>query len=82
VQRVEFTIEPFIEGHPGPHVTEPIAAVRALGVEIELGPFGTGCSVDDTVAPDVVAAVVKAAFEHGASHVNIDVSNEPDRSGE
>ncbi len=78
MQRVEFTIEPFVEGQPGPHVTEPIAAVRALGVDVDVGPFGTGCSVDVAVAPDVVAAVVKAAFEHGATHVNIDVSPELD----
>lgn len=78
MQRVEFTIEPFVEGHPGLHVTEPIAAVRALGVDVELGPFGTGCSVDDSIAGAVVAAVVETAFRHGASHVNIDVSNQFD----
>ena len=81
VQRVEFTIEPFVEGHPGPHVTEPIAAVRALGIEIELGPFGTGCSVADASAAEVVAVVVRTAFEHGATHINIDVANEVDRNG-
>lgn len=75
---MEFTIEPFVEGHPGPHVTEPIAAVRALGVDVELGPFATACSVDDSITGAVVAAVVDAAFRHGASHVNIDVSNEVD----
>ena len=28
VHRIEFTIEPFVEGRPGPHVTEAIAALR------------------------------------------------------
>ena len=82
MQRVEFTIEPFVEGHPGSHVTEPIAAVRQLGIDVEIGPFGTGCSVDDDQAPDLVAAIVRSAFANGATHVNLDVASEPDeRSG-
>ena len=52
VKRVEFTIEPFVEGQLGSHVSEPIAAVRALGVDLEVGPFGTGCSVDDHLSAD------------------------------
>jgi uncharacterized protein YqgV (UPF0045/DUF77 family) len=78
VHRVEFTIEPFVEGHPGDHVTEPAAAVRAMGLDVDVGPFGSGCWVDRERVADVVAAVVRSAFEHGASHVNIDV----DDSGE
>jgi uncharacterized protein YqgV (UPF0045/DUF77 family) len=74
VQRVEFTIEPFVEGHPGPHVTEAIAAVSSMGFQVELGPFGTGCTIDEQHAADVVAAVVKTAFANGATHVNIDVA--------
>jgi uncharacterized protein YqgV (UPF0045/DUF77 family) len=76
VMRVEFTIEPFVEGQPGPHVNEPIAAVRAMGVDVEIGPFGTGCSVDDQLSADVVATVVRSAFANGATHVNIDVTDE------
>lgn len=75
MQRVEFTIEPFVEGKPGSHVTEPIAAIRDLGVEVEVGPFATGCSVDDTHAPEIVAAIVRAAFANGATHVNLDITN-------
>ena len=76
VKRVEFTIEPFVEGQLGSHVSEPIAAVRAMGVDLEVGPFGTGCSVDDHLSADVVAVVVRTAFEHGATHVNLDVTDE------
>lgn len=76
MQRVEFTIEPFVEGKPGSHVTEPIAAIRALGFEVEVGPFGTGCSVDDSRAPDVVAAIVRIAFANGATHVNLDIATD------
>ncbi len=75
MQRVEFTIEPFVEGSPGPHVTEPIAAISSMGVQVELGPFGTGCTVDEQRTAEVVAAVVNAAFANGATHVNIDVAH-------
>ena len=68
---VEFTIEPFVEGHPGPHVTAAIAAAEQLGVTVDVGPFGSSCSVDADAAPDVVAAVVRAAFANGATHVSL-----------
>jgi len=68
---VEFTIEPFVEGHPGPHVTAAIAAAEQLGVTVDVGPFGSSCSVDGDVPPDVVAAVVRAAFANGATHVSL-----------
>lgn len=78
VHRVEFTIEPFVEGQPGPHVTAAIEAVRALGHAVEFGPFGSGCVVPADRTADVVAAVVRAALEHGADHVNIDVQQVDD----
>jgi 8-oxo-dGTP pyrophosphatase MutT (NUDIX family)/uncharacterized protein YqgV (UPF0045/DUF77 family) len=74
VQRVEFTIEPFVEAQPGPHVTEPVEALRALGVEVDIGPFGSGCEVSTDNVANVVATVVRVAIEHGATHVNIDVN--------
>lgn len=68
---VEFTIEPFVEGHPGPHVTAAIAAAEQLGAAVEVGPFGSSCEVDAERAPDVVAAVLRAAFANGATHVSL-----------
>lgn len=73
VHRVEFTIEPFVEGRPGPHVTAAIDAAAELGLDVEVGPFGSGCVVPADRVADVVAAVVAAATAHGADHVNIDV---------
>ena len=73
VHRVEFTIEPFVEGHPGPHVTAAIDAASALGHDVDVGPFGSGCVVTATETADVVAAVVRAAVANGADHVNIDI---------
>ncbi|MEJ7801127.1 MAG: hypothetical protein WKF60_11425 [Ilumatobacter sp.] len=77
MQRVEFTVEPFVEGRPGPHVNAPVDAVRALGVEIDIGPFGSSCTVDDERIGEIVGAIVQAAVERGASHVNVDISEEP-----
>ena len=69
--RVEFTIEPFVEGRPGPHVTAAIRAVEARGVDVELGPFGTSCSVPADAAGEVVGALTAAAVSNGATHVSL-----------
>lgn len=73
MQRIEFTIEPFVEGSPGPHVTETITAVESLDVEVDVGPFGSSCNVEAANAADVVATIVRTAITNGASHVNVDV---------
>jgi hypothetical protein len=44
-----------------------------MDLDVVVGPFGSSCVVEDDRASDVVATVVRVAFEHGASHVNIDV---------
>jgi uncharacterized protein YqgV (UPF0045/DUF77 family) len=70
---VEFTIEPFHEGHPGLHVTAPVAALQDMGVDVAVGPFGSSCEVDDGRVGEVAATIVRIAIEHGASHVNVDI---------
>ena len=67
VHRIEFTVEPFVEGQPGPHVTSAVSAARALGVEVEFGPFGSGCDANAEQSPDLI--------DNGATHVNVDVSH-------
>ena len=68
---LEFTIEPFVEGEPGPHVISAVEAAQALGFEIDFGPFGSSCSVPAADAGEVVRAVVDAAFANGATHVSL-----------
>ena len=75
VQRVEFTVEPFVEGQPGPHVTAPIDAIRAHGIAVEFGPFGSEFVAPTAQTPAVVAAILEAAFANGATHVTIDVGS-------
>lgn len=72
--QLEFTVEPFVEGQPGPHVTAAVSAAEAVGGSIEFGPFGTTCTASDDTMPDVVAALVRAAFANGASHVSLAVA--------
>lgn len=69
VLTLEFTIEPFVEGQPGPHVLEAVAAAQALGATVEFGPFGTSCDVPEADAGAVASAIIAAAFAHGATHV-------------
>jgi uncharacterized protein YqgV (UPF0045/DUF77 family) len=78
VAHIDFTIEPFVEGQPGAHVTEPIAALAALGITAEFGAFGSSCEADHDMIPEVVAAVLKSAFNNGATRVNVDVVGAPD----
>ncbi|MCU1395628.1 MAG: hypothetical protein JWM34_4056 [Ilumatobacteraceae bacterium] len=73
--QLEFTVEPFVEGQPGPHVTAAVGAVEAVGAVVEFGPFGTTCSISDESMPDVVAALVRAAFSNGATHVTMHVAS-------
>lgn len=76
-QELEFTIEPFVEGQPGPHVRAAVAAVKALGVAVEFGPFGSSCDASGDTMPAVVAAIVQQAFANGATHVSMHVSTNP-----
>lgn len=68
--RLEFLVEPFVAGDPGPHVEAAIAAAEEQGVAVEPGPFAnvaTGSAADLAAA---VAALVLAAFDHGATRVS------------
>lgn len=68
---LEFTIEPFHEGNPGPHVTAAVAAAEALGVTVEFGPFGSSCRVGAGRVGEVSGAILAAAFANGATHVSL-----------
>ncbi len=74
VLRVEFTIEPFVEGQPGPHVLSGVAAAEAMGVTVEFGPFGSTCTVAPGQAGAVLGAIVDAAVANGATNVTVDIA--------
>jgi uncharacterized protein YqgV (UPF0045/DUF77 family) len=73
VLRVEFTIEPFIEGKPGPHVLEAIAAVEALGLAIDFGPFASSFTAPRAEVAEAVSALINRAYGAGATHVSVHI---------
>jgi uncharacterized protein YqgV (UPF0045/DUF77 family) len=75
---LEFTIEPFVEGRPGPHVTAAIESAQQLGAQVDVGPFGSSCQASEDLMPEVVAAVTRAAFAHGATHVTLHLTTDID----
>jgi uncharacterized protein YqgV (UPF0045/DUF77 family) len=69
----ELTVEPFVEGDPGPHVVAAWEAAGAAGLEVEHGPFGSAVSGDDDVVLAAVDAMVRAAVAAGATRVAVQV---------
>jgi uncharacterized protein YqgV (UPF0045/DUF77 family) len=73
---VEFTVEPFVAGEPGPHVRAAIDAAQRSGLAVEVGPFGTSVSGDDARVLDTVDAVVRAAVAAGATRVSLQLARD------
>lgn len=71
--RVEFTVEPFVEGQPGRHVMAAVDAVRALGPEVDFGPFASSFAATESIATTALSALVAAAYANGATHVSLQV---------
>jgi uncharacterized protein YqgV (UPF0045/DUF77 family) len=70
---VEFTIEPFVEGQPGPHVRAAVEAAERSGLTVDFGPFGTTVSGDDGPVLDAVDGILRAATAAGATRVSLQV---------
>jgi hypothetical protein len=73
VLRVEFTVEPFVEGQPGRHVLAAVEAVRVLGPDVDFGPFASSFRAADDLAARALSALVAAAYGNGATHVSLHV---------
>lgn len=67
----ELTIEPFVEGEPGPHVTQAIAVLRRAGFEPEVGPFATSIRGPVVAVQQAIEAATVAAFSKGATAVSV-----------
>lgn len=72
--QVEFTVEPFVEGSPGDHVTAAVEAVRGSGLEPVMEPFGTVVSGERGAVVRAVAAALEAAAESGADRVSMQIT--------
>ncbi|MHB8245019.1 MAG: thiamine-binding protein [Acidimicrobiales bacterium] len=76
---LEFTVEPFDAGRPGPHVKAAEDAARATGAELRIGPFGTVVTGEAEQVMSAVSDVVRAATAAGATRVTLQVSTkDPD----
>lgn len=78
--RLTFTIEPFVAGHPGPHVEAGIAAVSAEGLEVEMGPFDNVAVGDEDRIVRAVASLVRQSVASGATRLAIQVARPTDEA--
>ena len=69
--KVEFTIEPFEEGEPPLRVTRTVDALEALGLTVEIGPFGSSFTVPADRLADAMAALASVAHANGATRVAV-----------
>ncbi|MEM1332088.1 MAG: thiamine-binding protein [Actinomycetota bacterium] len=69
--RLEVFVEPFEEGQPGPHVGAVLDALRAHGVDTDLGALATTADGDLDQLVESVGDVVRAAFAEGASALQL-----------
>ncbi len=70
---VEFTVEPFTEGSPGPHVQAAVDVAAEAGLLTEFGPFGTTIHGDEARVLDTVDALSRAAIANGATTVSLQI---------
>lgn len=70
----EFTIEPFVEGDPGPHVLAAIEVAESAGLAVEIGPFGTSVCGESDVVLSTVDEVLRAAVGNGATRVSLQLN--------
>ena len=78
IVHIEFFVEPFSEGSPGPHVEAAVAAFNDLGIETEVGPFATTASGDVERAAQAVAVMVRDALQAGATRIALRLERRPE----
>ena len=71
--KVEYTIEPFVEGEIPARVTLAAAALEALGISVDIGVFGSSFAVDAARIGEAMSVLTSTAYAHGATHVTIDL---------
>lgn len=69
--RVEFTVEPFREGHLGPHVDAALRRLRRDGFDPDVGPFASAVEGDARQVLESVAEAAAASFESGATGITL-----------
>lgn len=72
--QLEFLVEPFAEGNPGPHVLGPLASLRRHGIEVSQGPFGNTVEGDRRTIATAVLTILESAFDNGASRILVNLA--------
>lgn len=72
--QVEFLVEPFVEGDPGPHVTAALEACREHGLDPELGPFASTVEGPPDLIASLTGDLTGRALAAGATGVQIRVT--------
>ncbi len=70
----EFTVEPFVEGEPGDHVQAAFDAVRAEGLDVEVGPFGSSVVGPADRVSRAIGRLVADATAAGATRISFQVT--------
>ena len=70
----EFLVEPVTERHPGVHVEAAIETVRAAGLSVQVGPFGTKTEGDAAAVLAVLAEAVQAAIAEGSTRITLSIT--------
>ena len=70
----EFTVEPFVEGAPGPHVLAAIQVAESAGLAVDVGPFGTTVVGESGLVLRTVDGLVRAAIDSGATRVSLQLT--------
>ena len=70
----EFTIEPFADGAPGPHVRAAIDVAEAAGLAVDIGPFSTSVRGPAETVLHTVSELTRAAVDHGATRVSLQLT--------
>ncbi len=76
--QLEVLVQPFKENDPGPHVLAAVEALEAAGLSPDMGPFATTAEGDLEVVIDTVATMLRAAFAHGATSVQLHLAGSGD----
>jgi uncharacterized protein YqgV (UPF0045/DUF77 family) len=77
--RLEFFVEPFIEGQPGPHVAAAVKAVESTGLAVEVGPFGSVASGEGELVLEAARELLRESLQAGASRISLQLAAGPDQ---
>jgi len=72
--KLEFFVEPFTEGHPGPHVTAAIEEVASRGLDIQVGPFGSVARGELEALIDAAGPILRSALSAGADRISLHIT--------